>query len=237
MEKQKICLLIHGYLTDPDDFQDLPEKITKFYDRIIKFVIPGHGEDGLKYFTADNVFKKVDEQMEELINPENQIDVIGFSLGGALAKYIACKYPINKVILLAPAVKHLSPKTIYRRFSYLLDKENKVDKKEIKKLVNEDIYATNFFFRNMGEKFSLKNYQEFRNILMRIAKFGGQINCPLQIIWGNFDELVPKNACYLCLDACVNPNKKLIVMPNIGHIMLRSIRKDTIEKLIINFME
>lgn len=224
---QKVCLLIHGYLTDSEDFQDLPLllKSKKIYDQVINFVIPGHQGENHEEFTLEKVIAKVDNVMTELIKNQCKIDIIGFSLGGALAKYIACKYDIHKVILLAPAVRHMSPKSIFRRFNYLFDQKNKSHQNEFKNLLNEDIYATTFFFKKFGEKFTIRSYHVFRSILHYIDKFGGEIRCPMLIIWGYFDELVPKIACNICMDACTSLEKTMIVIPNIGHIMLRSCRK------------
>ena len=104
----KICIFIHGYLTNYTDFQGLPKAIMEEYDKVILLTLPGHNHiDSLNNFTKDNVFKYIKQEMEQ-IKDGNTIDVVGYSLGGALAWYIALNYKINKLVLLAPANNYLN---------------------------------------------------------------------------------------------------------------------------------
>lgn len=234
---KKVCLLIHGYLTDEKDFTTLPEKLNCLYDHVELFLIPGHGSENMDNFTKDSVFKKVDEVVEQLEKDYDIVDVIGFSLGGALAKYVACKYEVNKLVLLAPAVKYFSPKTISRRINFMVGNKLTDEKSKFGNIVKEDVEAVTFFIGSLKKKFNLKNYREFTNIIAHINEVTKDYNSKTLIIWGYFDELVPKGAIKMCYDECQNENKSVIIIPNIGHYMLRSTRGETIQTLIVNFLK
>ncbi len=237
MQEKKVCLLIHGYLTDGLDFTSLPEKLKSLYDQVEIFLIPGHGTEDIANFTKETVFQKIDQTMEELKKSYQVIDIIGFSLGGALAKYIACQYQINKLVLLAPAVKYFSPRTFTRRINFMISNKLTDEKSKLANILKEDVEALSFFASSLKKKFNLKNYREFSNIIAFINETTTTFDVPTLIIWGYFDELVPKSATKKCYDECLNPHKSVIIIPNIGHYMLRSSRGETIQKLITNFLK
>lgn len=234
---KKVCLLIHGYLTDEKDFTTLPDSLNNYYDHLELFLIPGHGSETMDNFTKEKVFEKIDKVVKQLEKDYDIMDVIGFSLGGALAKYVACKYKVNKLVLLAPAVKYFSPKTISRRINFMMGNKLTDEKSKFSNIVKEDVEAVSFFIGSLKKKFNLKNYREFANIIAYINETTTDYNAKTLIIWGYFDELVPKAAVKMCYDECQNENKSVIVIPNIGHYMLRSSRGGTIQTLIMNFLK
>lgn len=234
---KKVCLLIHGYLTDDEDFTTLPNKLKDIYDQVELFIIPGHKNENKEDFTKENVFDKIKTTLDK-INQENTIiDVIGFSLGGALAKYIACNYKINKLVMLAPAIKYFSPKTIIRKMDFIINNNLTDEKSKLKNILKEDLDAVLFFANSLKKKFTIKSYKEFAKIISHVNKTTTTYNTKTLIIWGYFDELVPKNAIEQCLEQCNNETKSVIVIPNIGHYMLRSKCGEVIQKLIINFLK
>src|SRR5690625_6955270 len=46
--------------------------------------------------------------MEQLLKTCEYVYVIGFSMGGMIAAYLAANYPVEKLVLLAPARKYIS---------------------------------------------------------------------------------------------------------------------------------
>lgn len=234
---KKVCLLIHGYLTDDKDFTTLPNKLKELYDKIEMFIIPGHKDESSEDFTIQNVLKRIEETLKKINQETSIIDVIGFSLGGAIAKYIACNYKINKLVMLAPAVKYFSPKTIIRKIDFLLTNEFDDENSKFKNIVKEDLGAVKFFASSLKKKFNLKSYKEFAKIISHINNTTTTYNAKTLIIWGYFDELVPKKAIEKCYNDCQNQVKSIIIIPNMGHYMFRSSRGEVIQTLIINFLK
>ena len=48
----KICILIHGYLSDYRDFTALPAHLLNNYDQMIMLNIPGHQEGNINEVTV-----------------------------------------------------------------------------------------------------------------------------------------------------------------------------------------
>ncbi len=235
----KICIFIHGYLTDYKDFQKLPSELMKEYDQIILLTLPGHSDKSLiNDFTKDNVFNYINHEIKEIIN-NNIVDVVGFSLGGALSWYIALNYRINKLILLAPANSYFNFFLINSKIKYLqeLNKLEKSKKIKLKaELKSRDNEAIKFILQNTLPKFSVKNGYHFCKIINEINKNKGTINVPMLVIRGNLDELVPKKSVDICFDRCINTYKEMYEIPDIGHMMLRTHRQEEIINKIKQFL-
>src|SRR5699024_4306319 len=106
------CLIIHGYTGGPYEVDPLANYIEKQtnWDVVVP-TLPGHGEKlNLADITHQDWIKSAEEQLIRLLKhyPENYL--IGFSMGGMIAAYLAAKYDVEKLVLLAPAGKYLSMK-------------------------------------------------------------------------------------------------------------------------------
>lgn len=228
----KVCLLIHGYLTDYHDFTCLPSYLIKYYDQVILLSLPGHEhKDNLKNFTSENVFNYVEKEVEAVIS-NNIVDIIGFSLGGALAWYLSLKYDLNKVVLLAPALDNINfglpLDIIINRFN--LNKLSEDEKRiSLRKAKIRRTNALKFVLKNTFPKFNLVNGLEFLKIIHKINKNDQTSSKPTLIIRGELDELIKRSVIKKINNQLRGP-KEVYEVPNIGHMMLRS----DYEKNIIN---
>ncbi len=235
----KICLLIHGYLTDFRDFTSLPQNLIKYYDQVILLCLPGHeNKHNLKNFTKDFVFKYLDKEIENVINENNVVDIIGFSLGGALAWYYSLKYKFNKVVLLAPAICNINYKIILdrknnqKKLKQLSKDEYKLERKKAKIRQKK---AIQFVLKNTLPKFSFRNGYEFLKIVKHIKNNTKQSDTPTLIIRGELDELVKKDAVLIILNNLIGI-KEFYEVPHIGHMMLRTDYEQEIISKIIDFL-
>ena len=235
----KVCVLIHGYLTDYKDFKSLPYELIKKYDQVILLCLPGHNhKDSLDEFTKDNVFKYIHKQMDEIIK-NDIVDVIGYSLGGALSWYIALNYNINKLILLAPANNYINFFLYNAQYNYLksLNKLEETTKEELKKEYKlRQKEAFEFAKKTIFQKFTIKNGFNFVKIIYEINKNNSNINNPLLVIRGDLDELSPRKSVDLVFNRCENNNKEMYNIPDIGHMMLRTNKEMEIINKIITFL-
>lgn len=235
----KICIFIHGYLTNYTDFQGLPKAIMEEYDKVILLTLPGHNHiDSLNNFTKDNVFKYIKQEMEQ-IKDGNTIDVVGYSLGGALAWYIALNYKINKLVLLAPANNYLniflySDKRKYLKSIRKYDIETQKILKD--KLRKQEKDALDFVKKYTYPKFNLKNGYIFCTIISEINKNKSKVDVPLLIVRGDLDEIVPKKSGDTCYKRCINSNKEIYTIPGIGHLLLRTEEEQTIINKVKQFL-
>ncbi|MCL2821910.1 MAG: alpha/beta hydrolase [Firmicutes bacterium] len=106
---KKAAFLIHGFLTQSQDFSPLLPHLKDKYDFILCPDLPAHGQDFCvsknRYINSDDIVGFVLSQFDILKKSYDKIDVFGFSMGGALARMLAAQRQVNKLILLAPALK------------------------------------------------------------------------------------------------------------------------------------
>lgn len=240
----KICILIHGYLTDFRDFTVLPGRIAKNYDQVILLNLPGHQEGQIKKFTRNNVFEYLEKEMNKVVRDKdgnlNIIDVIGFSLGGALTWYLAHHYELNSIVLLSPAIYYLNFNLYFERKKYLKSLKNLEEEEKqmaIKKYKERFDEALQFAKENTFQRFTPKNAIEFIKIINKVKKEREDLNVPMLLVRGNLDELVSKKSINICLKHNIHPVKETFLLEDIGHMMLRTDRADDIISRIIKFLE
>ncbi len=98
------CLLLHGFIGTVSDFNQLPQRLADAgcYVRVLR--LPGHGTspEDLEEQTADALYAAVREEYDRLADRYAAVDVVGFSMGGALATLLASERPVHRLVLIAP---------------------------------------------------------------------------------------------------------------------------------------
>jgi carboxylesterase len=105
-DTKRALLLLHGFSSSPAVFRYLIPQISA-YDALICPVLPGHGDSVAAFSscTAQDWLLAVHRICEGLLNEFEQVDVLGFSLGGLIACELSQHFPLNHLFLLAPALK------------------------------------------------------------------------------------------------------------------------------------
>ncbi len=239
----KVVVFIHGYLSYTDDFCNLPDQLAPYYDKVFLLGLPGSGpDDNIKDFTYENVLIYVEKTIADIYKEYDEVDIIGYSLGGAIARGIAARYPVNKMILLTPACKYLFTKFLINQMNrwYQIETNSDLTKEEKKEQHKKFKQRNNFAFRfgkeRIIKKFRLDNGYAFCKIVQYYNKFSGPITPPTLIIWGYLDEMVPYASVKKCLKDCTNPKSELVVIKDIGHMMLRTDHEPEITSKIIEFI-
>lgn len=250
----RAVMTIHGYLTDIEDFGILYDRLD-MYDCVHKCAVPGHGQGTeLELFTVDNTIAKVLEDYDMLANQYDSVDVVGFSMGGALASYLCAVRQVNRAVLLAPSNRYMSTNAIGKWLLYLarqlreplvesngsLTARIEYTKQYIAKDLS-DIEVSLGLAGNMLEKISISNYTTFSKLMKWCNKSidlayntTGAISTPTLMVIGGLDELVPhKSVEYL---ASRMSNATIVDIDNLGHAMLRTHHDDNIAELIIEHL-
>ncbi|MFO7956429.1 MAG: alpha/beta fold hydrolase [Candidatus Brocadiia bacterium] len=102
--RERACLLLHGWLTTPADFGDLPEKLDEAGWDVCAPVQAGHGTKpaALEGVTADDLLRTAREHYEELTSRYDRVALVGFSMGGTMATILAAEQPPDVLVLIAP---------------------------------------------------------------------------------------------------------------------------------------
>ena len=142
---------------------------------------PGHGEKGIydyNNFNSKDTFKCVLDAFDYLKKNYEDIDVLGYSMGGALATYLSSVRKFNKLILLAPANHYFNPIAFVNGGTYAMSKFRALEKSIVKKdeaeqeaykevLKNfkvDQIKCASYTFRKYLKTYIWHAYKEFKDI-------------------------------------------------------------------------
>lgn len=226
---RKAILMVHGFAGGTYDQEYLAHRLEliRNFD-VYQFTLAGH--DGLfkTNMTESDWIKSAEDMVDFLIkNGYTRIYVIGHSMGGVIAAYLANKYKeIKKLVLVSAA------------FRYMEFTNGSVDViKSIKKTkqIVEDYSKDEVITRLL--KMPPNAIKEFSNIVKNNEKQLKGINIPTLIIQGNRDNLVPLETANFIYEEIQNDNKYIKIYDGVTHDVFRGNKKEIITHDIINFLK
>ena len=226
---KKAILVVHGFAGGVYDQEYLTHRLELIgnYD-VFTFTLPGHDGDFKKKITYKDWIKKVDSEMEFLIsNGYKKIYVIGHSMGGVLASYVASKYPqVKKLVLVAPA---------FRISGFESSKFN----------INTALTSTPKIFEEYGAglvtnrllKLPANCYIEFFKVVKELQDSIKDVTAPTLILRGTSDFIVPQESVEHVYNEIQNPHKKIVLLDKTTHDVFREKLKEEATDIIIGFFK
>ena len=225
---RKAVLIIHGFTGGPYDEEDLANhlELVRNFD-VYQFTLPGHNKN-LSKVKYQEWIKKSEEKVEWLIeNGYKDIYVIGHSMGGIIAAYLATKYKnIKKLVLAAPAFHYLN----VINGDLNIKESLKVAPKVIEYYGKDEVVA----------RFLKLNISAVREFMMLVKKYyyvPKEIICPVLILQGTEDHLVPATSSEYVYNSLSNNIKKLVYVEKANHEIFRDERNEQIFELVENFFK
>lgn len=229
--KRKAILMIHGFVGGNYDFGSFHNELQLYrkFD-VYTYTLPAHDKIIVKDVKYQEWIDESIRQVEFLIsNGYKEIYLIGHSMGGVIAAYIASIYPqIKKLVLAAPA------------FRYFYFKDGKVDIKGF----NETI-------KNIPELFKEENTEqvisrilktpittviEFTKLVNHCQNCVNNINCPTLIIHGTDDRVVPSESTEYVHNSIKSKTNILVNIKNLNHDCFTSKKSPETKKIIKDFL-
>ena len=224
---RKAILIIHGFAGGTYDIENLSNylELNRNFD-VFTFTLPGHDKSLGKAKCEDWIMKSEDEIKWLISNGYNKIYLIGHSMGGVIATYLASKYKeVKKLVLGAPA------------FHYFNIEDNTIDISEtiksIPKLVNnygKDELISRFL------KLNITTLKEFMSLVKIYYDYPKQIKCPILILQGKCDDIVPISSSKYVYSSVKSNIKKLVFIDNETHDLFKGENKEEIYKIIEEFL-
>ena len=218
---RKAIVIIHGFTGNLYDNEYLMNylELDSSFD-VFAETLPGHNKDRFSDASVNEWKKSVDNLMIKLINNGYKtIYVVGHSMGGILAAYIASKYKeIKKVVFVNAA------------FDYLNFKQNKADIKD------KDFSKYSHLWQK-ALRTSPFMVNEFRKLVKESNKLLTKVECESLIIRSTRDEIIPYEVGNLIYDNLKSKNKYLIDVNDASHVVLSSDKKDVVSEYIKMFLK
>ncbi|MBQ9853929.1 MAG: alpha/beta fold hydrolase [Bacilli bacterium] len=230
--KKKAILLIHGFVGGIYDFDNLGNELQlyKKFD-VFSFTLPGHDMTIVKDYKYQDWIHESERQMQFLLNNGyKEIYIIGHSMGGVIAAYLASIYKeVKKLVLAAPA------------FGYFSFKDGAIDikgfnniLKELTELVKEEDMD---FVKSRIIKTPISTMIEFTKLVDKYYESVKYINAETLIIHGNNDQIVPKEAATHVYNNIKSKVNILYNVKEVNHNCFKGKRNNELKDIIINFLE
>lgn len=225
----KAILIIHGFAGGTYDEEYLANylEVNRDFD-VYTYTLPGHSHIFNNKSTYNEWIHASENMVEMLLeNGYREINVIGHSMGGVIATYLATKYSqIQKLVLVAPA------------FRYLNFEEEGINLINIIKLTPEILsqYGKDEVTSRLT-KLPLSTVKEFMKLVEKYQNTPEKVTIPTLIIQGTEDKVVlPKTASYVYKKLKTN-HKKVVYVSGSTHDVLREEKKETVAAFITKFLK
>ena len=220
---RKAILIIHGFTGNLYDNEYLMNylELDATFD-VYARTLPGHARDRFANAKVDDWLNFVDNQVKELVNNGYKtIYVIGHSMGGILATYVAGKYKeIKKVVLMNAA------------FDYFNLKQNKEDIKD------RDLEKYSHLWEKALRTSPFMIF-EFTKLVKKGQSFLPKVTCPVLILRSTRDEIIPYNTADLIYKKIgTSEGKKWITdVKGAWHTIISGNRKEITSGYIKSFLK
>lgn len=224
---KKAILIIHGFAGGTYDEEDLANylELNRNFD-VFQFTLPGHDKN-LSRVNHKEWISSSENKIEWLINNGyKKIYLIGHSMGGVIATYLATKYKeVRKLVLAAPAFQYLE----VTKENPNVVKSLQLTPKIVKTYGGEEI-VSRFL------KLNLSTIKEFMTLVKLYYDYPKDVACPILIIQGKTDNLVPLESSKYVYNTVRSKKKTIIFVNELTHDVFRSDKNLEIYNIVQDFL-
>lgn len=222
-------MIVHGFTGGPYELAPLTtylKKNTNFYIEVP--TLPGHGRKlSLNDVTHEEWLKAAEETFLQLSHKADEVYLIGFSMGGMIAAYLAAKYKVDKLVLLATAGKYLSFKQIGLDVSALL-KDGMTGKLDENKLFQQ--------YKTKRGEVPFKANVEFMKLVKKTRRYLKEIDIPVLIAQGHLDSMVPYQTAYYLAEEIPSEDTEIVLFDQSEHLICLGDDKDVLNSMVYSFL-
>jgi carboxylesterase len=224
------CLCIHGFTGSPYEVAPLVSYLEKETNWLLKVpTLPGHGDElQLKGVTYQQWLQHAEQELEDLMVKCDTIYIIGFSMGGLIASYLATKYPVNKLVLLSAAAYYINLKQLAE---------------DIKGMVRDTVkgeLSRNELFLRYKKKITATPIGatiEFRKMVSLIRPLLSEVKAPTFIAQGESDGIVPIKSAQYLFETISASKKEILYIPESKHHICHCEQNELLFQRVLTFLQ
>jgi esterase/lipase len=215
-------LLIHGLLASPAELRQYGEYLTQQGYTVLGVRLKGHGTSphDLQKQSFEDWYSSVEKGYSIISALCENIFVIGFSTGGALALVLAASHKPAIIAVVAVAVP-IKFKNAAFMLIPLLEGSNKLlswvpSFEGVKPFIDNTSEHPQINYRNV----SVRSLFELRRLIGKLQDSADQITQPVLILHADKDPIVSIESSSTLMDAIGGNNRQLQVIPAAHHGIL-----------------
>lgn len=195
---EQIIIGIHGFgVRRSHEFDDFVEYANSHLPEIKLFdLFDFHDENDDDYHKW---VERAKNEVAKAINENKEVYLVGFSMGGVIASHLASMYKVKKLILISPAFHHFSLEN-YTNIAIQTGK--------------------NLFTKEKKPSIPKKFYNSFMSCVKEYKNDITKVTCPVLIIQGDDDEIIPIRSSEWAYEQIPHSNKKCVFLHEGKHRIL-----------------
>lgn len=207
-------LLVHGLLASPTEVRGLGETLYKQGYTVLGVCLKGHGTSphDLRTRTAEDWFDSVTQAHDILEYLVNQIVVIGFSTGGALALKLAAEHKPYVIAVVAVSVpvhfvnSEMMLATLLHGTNQLVSWVSSLE--GVKPFIHNDPENTSINYRSIP----VRSLYELRRLIHELLVALAEIKVPVLLIYSKNDPIVAIKSADIILQKLITDMKALHII-------------------------
>ncbi|WP_445480863.1 alpha/beta hydrolase [Lysinibacillus irui] len=195
-------LSIHGFSGGPYEVEPFTAYLRAHTDwKVEEPTLSGHGEElHMSGFTARHWLMDAELAFRSLAKKVDEVIIVGFSMGGIIALYLAKRYRVKKLVLLSAAAKYVSPKQLVKDFKMLASEAYHHN------LTNNELFLR---YQHKFINVPLASTIEFMKLVRMVEPYYQHIQIPVYIVQGKMDGIVPYQTAQFLFDELSSKEKNL----------------------------
>lgn len=219
---RKAIFIIHGFTGNLYDNEYLMNYLE--YDHefdVYAKTLPGHNRDRFCDAKYTDWVRFVDNEINYLVSlGYRTIYVVGHSMGGVLASYVASRHKeVKKLVLINAA------------FDYINLKQNKLDI-----ITNKDFSKYNHLLEKLLRT-SIGFFIEFTKLVKKHKSVLSDVTCETLVLQSDGDEIIPFETGAEIYEKLNSDKKYLTTVRDCSHVALVTERKEDISEYIRLFLK
>lgn len=218
-------LFIHGFSAVEEDNRYLIEYLKKKHIPVYTFILPGHETKHIGKVPYEKWLDASRKELENVLKKHKKVDIIGHSMGAAIAAILASEYKqVHKLVLISPAFEVGS-------FS-----QNREDFRNLFKKRGENIETG---FEGMFKKAFRVPFSDLKEV-KKLGELASSklesVTCPVLLLHGTLDQIVPFSSSIHAMEK-IKSKKHLTVITDVRHQVLKSHKKEQVARYIYKYLQ
>ncbi|MFZ5827114.1 MAG: alpha/beta hydrolase [Bacillota bacterium] len=224
------CLMLHGFAGSPAEVRPLIDCLADHGISVSAPLLPGHGTspEDLRETRSRHWVRAAEAELAALQERFGRVHVVGFSMGGLIALYLAAHHQVASVTTLAAPIELSDWRQILVPLAkYLIPYyESKIRNPEIAAQLDSNY-----------ERMPTSAIHSLLRLARRVRRDLPRVTAPVQALQGDLDKwIAPGSGAYI-LEKVASHEKRMELLPGRRHFVALERGRDEVCQKVIRWIE